>query len=809
MRQRKVVRKVWFTIKLLLSMGGLQETEKKELENGEKKFHEKLCEVDSSTESKDIIDTRRKFLYSNSDMFVIFRLLWQTVVIYTDPSTASLPEDGYIRLDIRVQRALLGENVSEQETLEFAKADYLNDVKSYGALNKVAFMDALSEMIEIWSENTHPRFCAAFSWALLESIADVNVYPPQLRPVKDVKCITSVRENDILARFAETTDKRVALRRTLDWMEKMMIPVETQARLSQRRGGIFLNQPTADMVSILNSTTQFNARGCSDPYIHSIYDSLSLSREYSLDTDHVDMNVISNQSAVSSDGTAETVKRLVGESRRPSITGTLLSLALASRLANKARRKSIGGGNQSSNCDEVQAWVATIIHRYCTPGTGDDSHDSTWSKVENVKTNRWTSSSEEITNDKIPFLGNIETDSDLAMLSPSTSPQHASPSLETNESQVRPHTAPSIKPIQRIDPKVEYKYNLDTTDNSYYDALYNHRHARRVASLYSNRPSSAKTHTQLSRHNKISSPTSNNLQQLHGPCRLGQLETITSSHQNPTSGGSSFVSHEASTSARRRPQTASSIEQFYRRKRNHEANEAMLMRDALQSVSQCHLKSRTSKNKSPSKQWCKRQTKSTNSRVSSKHLMQIRPQTQSRNESREHLQSLVEELNHEELPCGNNEVAVSPNLPATETHMGAEDSRISTPRTELNDNCTFPAHTEVDSPAPLGVEAESSRTSLVGIPNKMTMTPFRDPNESMSCSAVSSDLSQKKSEMTENAIAVRPKKFKQRPATTSGCGREKSISSVPSYMRETKTFRRNTLTSARKSIHRLVIFTDS
>lgn len=38
----------------------------------------------------------------------------------------------------------------------------------------------------------NPSFYAAFSWALLDSIADTALQPPRLRPLREIECITEL-----------------------------------------------------------------------------------------------------------------------------------------------------------------------------------------------------------------------------------------------------------------------------------------------------------------------------------------------------------------------------------------------------------------------------------------------------------------------------------------------------------------------------------------------------------------------------------------------------------------------------------------
>lgn len=52
--------------------------------------------------------------------------------------------------------------------------------------------------IETYSEILDPHYYAAFSWSLLDSVADTSKAPPKLRPFREIRCITKL-ENEAVS----------------------------------------------------------------------------------------------------------------------------------------------------------------------------------------------------------------------------------------------------------------------------------------------------------------------------------------------------------------------------------------------------------------------------------------------------------------------------------------------------------------------------------------------------------------------------------------------------------------------------------
>lgn len=52
--------------------------------------------------------------------------------------------------------------------------------------------------LETYSEILDPHYYAAFSWSLLDSVADTSKTPPKLRPFREIRCITKL-ENEAVS----------------------------------------------------------------------------------------------------------------------------------------------------------------------------------------------------------------------------------------------------------------------------------------------------------------------------------------------------------------------------------------------------------------------------------------------------------------------------------------------------------------------------------------------------------------------------------------------------------------------------------
>jgi len=98
---------------------------------------------------------------------------------------------------------------------------------------------------ETWCELVDPSYYAAFSWCLLDSLADTTIQPPKLRPYREMKCITKVaNEASMLKNYMMNKKVRCALAIQNDVLQR--IP-EVQKRLSKRKLGA---AATSDMMPL-------------------------------------------------------------------------------------------------------------------------------------------------------------------------------------------------------------------------------------------------------------------------------------------------------------------------------------------------------------------------------------------------------------------------------------------------------------------------------------------------------------------------------------------------------------------------------
>lgn len=89
---------------------------------------------------------RRKRLQDNSDLCMVFKLLWRVLSGFSD-NPLVLSEDGYMQLDIYLQKALLGNQFSDTESVKLADADHRYDIARFGSLLENSFCDILIELI--------------------------------------------------------------------------------------------------------------------------------------------------------------------------------------------------------------------------------------------------------------------------------------------------------------------------------------------------------------------------------------------------------------------------------------------------------------------------------------------------------------------------------------------------------------------------------------------------------------------------------------------------------------------------------------
>lgn len=140
-----ILTKIWFTLKIMVKMGGLTHKERREIRKTQAQIKSKLAIVEKHRE--EVILDNRKILEFNNSMRDMFEMLWNLVSAYLEPMNHTLSKWGYVKFNILVQYALMGNEVKPDEAVELASADYDNDIASFGPITKQAFFDILLEII--------------------------------------------------------------------------------------------------------------------------------------------------------------------------------------------------------------------------------------------------------------------------------------------------------------------------------------------------------------------------------------------------------------------------------------------------------------------------------------------------------------------------------------------------------------------------------------------------------------------------------------------------------------------------------------
>ena len=132
-------------MKILLSMGGLSESEKKKLNKAQCQVKTRLAIVEKT--AAEIISDRRRLYEQNKPLSDMFQMLWNILTEYLEPQKNILSKWGYVKFNILVQMALLGKEFDSNEAVELANADYNCDVATHGPLTREAFFDVMAEIV--------------------------------------------------------------------------------------------------------------------------------------------------------------------------------------------------------------------------------------------------------------------------------------------------------------------------------------------------------------------------------------------------------------------------------------------------------------------------------------------------------------------------------------------------------------------------------------------------------------------------------------------------------------------------------------
>lgn len=114
-----------------------------------------LCRkiIGSSARFKDVAEvgndviTRRERMMENNDVQMVLRMIWRVLSSYLEQPACCLSEEGYMEINIYIQRALLGDRLSENDNVQLADADFRYDTARLGSLFERTFFDSLYELI--------------------------------------------------------------------------------------------------------------------------------------------------------------------------------------------------------------------------------------------------------------------------------------------------------------------------------------------------------------------------------------------------------------------------------------------------------------------------------------------------------------------------------------------------------------------------------------------------------------------------------------------------------------------------------------
>lgn len=162
------------------------------------KYQHAACVCDSN-----LIASRRKELSENVPLYDIFTTLWH--LASENCSEGFLTKEAYFSWHKKVQCALIGTSTTssgKQFDSLLVELDWGSDNICFGVLYRVPFYDYLFELVETWSTVLSSKYYAAFSWALLDSVADISKFPPKFRQNTGIKCIMKCSNmSEILGRL--------------------------------------------------------------------------------------------------------------------------------------------------------------------------------------------------------------------------------------------------------------------------------------------------------------------------------------------------------------------------------------------------------------------------------------------------------------------------------------------------------------------------------------------------------------------------------------------------------------------------------
>ena len=110
-------------------------------------------------------------------------------------------------------------------------------------MSKERFFSNLYDILDVWAELLDPKYQTIFAWSLLESVADLQAYPPKLKLPRAVTCNTHIsNEANMLSSFLGGEKQRSYLSVKNDVVTRMP---EVLSRLAARKKGGTLSEEEA------------------------------------------------------------------------------------------------------------------------------------------------------------------------------------------------------------------------------------------------------------------------------------------------------------------------------------------------------------------------------------------------------------------------------------------------------------------------------------------------------------------------------------------------------------------------------------
>jgi hypothetical protein len=249
---RKDLQRELITLETISKVKDMTETNRVDLNKKIDRLNILISDTEGEiTIEDDEKEERRKYVNDNAALKSVFNSFWYTVRSYTSSDEYPiLTKQGYIAFNELVQLSLVGYK-DREELLRNAIHDWKHDIKVHGPISEIIFYDILYDIIDTWTEIVDPLYYAAFTWALLDSIADTRQYPPRLRSNKGITCIMkSSNEASMIKDYI--LDKPCRTKLVLGDKSLMGIP-DVQKRLLSRRVGTNLSEHDIEAIAALAS----------------------------------------------------------------------------------------------------------------------------------------------------------------------------------------------------------------------------------------------------------------------------------------------------------------------------------------------------------------------------------------------------------------------------------------------------------------------------------------------------------------------------------------------------------------------------